>query len=589
MDEEYEDLRNWEEWHTPSAEFRAREKAAQKNYFSDWDTYAASLPGQIGSSMSFGGLQLLSTGLNLAGAVAVRTPNPYIAAGGVASTLLGAAAGIVSGVHENRSEVGSNYKDAVIKELQDKDLYEDFMHDMEYQMKKKKLPYHDDEEDKMTDAFNYFLRGDIQSNDQRVRDIARKHLFGAANLFQNDMMAVSADVAFDTTLNLFVPGGGVAKALRITPVGKFNKYSRTLAKISSDHPLIGTVIRRANAVESGIGTQVADAISPAIGRLYRASKVAVPQLNKLHAGVEKFANGMKKGAAKVASFALNSPKALYKAGNYATGVLNFGGQLISRGFSEAIEEGKQYEYGERFKSGGFAGKSNSILETILDDMSTGTSTALAFVGSQFLGIDSDSDLMANMRGGFIGSIFSHGTLTSAYQQGNDTYRKAKAGDIIAQNLMLKRIQERSDIMNAMQFAKYAQQPSKIAAMNEAFDRYIYIQEQLQNNAKDDKSQQYWTREDIESQRKKFQDIVNLSNSGLIRHIMKNSGIDPSSERGHAFIALVDYAQNKAQEDSDIANDHITEFNQLLDSNRLSVDALGNIKSIVDNIKDIENS
>jgi DNA repair ATPase RecN len=28
MDEEYADLREWEEWHTPSAEFRAKEKAA---------------------------------------------------------------------------------------------------------------------------------------------------------------------------------------------------------------------------------------------------------------------------------------------------------------------------------------------------------------------------------------------------------------------------------------------------------------------------------------------------------------------------------------------------------------------------------
>ena len=71
MDEEYQDLREWEEWHTPSAEFRAKEKAAQSNYLFDWDTYAYSFPGTLGSSMSFGGVQMLSTALNMLGGVAI--------------------------------------------------------------------------------------------------------------------------------------------------------------------------------------------------------------------------------------------------------------------------------------------------------------------------------------------------------------------------------------------------------------------------------------------------------------------------------------------------------------------------------------
>ena len=588
MDEEYSDLKEWEQWHTPSAEYRAKEKAAQANYLHDWDTYAYSFPGTLGSSMSFGGIQMLSTALNMGGAVAIQTGNPYAVAGGVGATLAGAGLGIISGVHENKSEVGSNYKDAVIKELQDKGLYEDFMHDMEYQMKKKGLFYHKDEEDKMNDAFNYFIRGDIYTNDQRVREIATKHLFGANNLFQNDMMAVSADVAFDTGLNLFMPSGSVAKSLKILPTGKFNSYTRSLAKFSSEHPLIGKVIRRNHAVQSGFGTDILDAVSPLAGRMYRGAKVAIPGLNKIHAGAEAFAKGMSKGVDKVADFFNASPASLYKLKTVGGSTLDFGGMLLKRGFSEAIEEGKQYKYGERFKEGGFAGKSNTILETLLDDLSTGTSSALAFFGSQFLGIDSDSELMSNMRGGFIGGLLNHGTLISAYQQANNTIGEMKAGDILTKNVLFKRIQERGDIMNAMKFAKYATNPNKIAQMNEAFDRFEGIEESYRESAQEDPQQQYWTKEDIDQQRKLFNQVVQIANSNAIRNGLEQQGIDVNSERGRATIALIAYAMNKNKEDIDISNEHISQFNQLLDDNRLSVDALGNIKSIVESIGDIDN-
>jgi hypothetical protein len=341
------------------------------------------------------------------------------------------------------------------------------------------LFYHSNEEDKIEDILNYFVRGDIEYNDQRINTIATKHLFGANNLFQNDMVAVSADVAFDTGLNLFMPAGSVAKALKLSPVGKFNEYTRFLAGVSSEHPLIGNVIRRVGAVESGVGTKVLDAVSPVAGWAYRGAKTAVPQLNKLHAGVEAFANGMKKGIKNLTSFITDAPASTFKLNTVGKGFLTFGGMSLMRGFSEAIEEGKQYKYGEEFKKGGFAGRSNSILETLADDFSTGTSAALAFLGSQFLGLESDSELMSNMRGGFVGGILNHGSLITAYQQANNTRCEIKMGNLLMQNLMYQRIQERGEMLNGVQFAKYATNPNKVAQMNAAFDRMIDISERYQ--------------------------------------------------------------------------------------------------------------
>lgn len=334
------------------------------------------------------------------------------------------------------------------------------------------------------------------------------------------MVAVSADVAFDTGLNLFMPAGSVAKALKIAPIGKFNGYTRALAGISSEHPLIGNIIRRIGAVESGVGTRALDAVSPVAGWAYRAAKTAIPQLNKIHAGAEAFANGMKKGVKNLVSFATDAPASAFKINAIGKGMLTFAGMSVMRGFSEAIEEGKQYKYGERFKEGGFAGKSNSILETLADDFSTGTSAALAFLGSQFLGIESDSELMSNMRGGFVGGILNHGTIITAYQQANNTAGEMKMGDLFMNNLMYQRIQERSEMLNGTQFARYATNPNKIAQMNAAIDRMIDISEQYREKAENDPTQSYWTKEDIETQRELFNRIVNVANSSFVQQSLE---------------------------------------------------------------------
>jgi hypothetical protein len=48
-------------------------------------------------------------------------------------------------------------------------------------------------------------------------------MFGANNVFQNDMMAVSADVAFNAGLNVFGATGKVAEAMKLLPQG--SKYA----------------------------------------------------------------------------------------------------------------------------------------------------------------------------------------------------------------------------------------------------------------------------------------------------------------------------------------------------------------------------
>ena len=77
--------------------------------------------------MSFGGTQMLSTALNMIGGIATQSGNPYAVGAGVAATLAGAGLGIVSGINENKSEVGSNYKDAIKADFEKKELLDEFV------------------------------------------------------------------------------------------------------------------------------------------------------------------------------------------------------------------------------------------------------------------------------------------------------------------------------------------------------------------------------------------------------------------------------------------------------------------------------
>lgn len=152
--------------------------------------------------------------------------------------------------------------------------------------------------------------------------------------------------------------------------------------------------------------------------------------------------------------------------------------------------------------------------------------------------------MSNMRGGFVGGLLNHGTIITAYQQANNTVGEMKVGDLFMQNMMYQRIQERSEMLNGEKFAKYATNPNKVAQMNAAIDRMIDISGQYEERAKTDSSQQYWTREDIETQRDLFNRIVAVANNGYVRNSIENQGIDIDSKRGNALVAMIAYGLNK---------------------------------------------
>jgi hypothetical protein len=92
------------------------------------------------------------------------------------------------------------------------------LEDGKKQLEHKGIVVRDDE-----DVFRHFILKDYKPNNPVIQDLALRHMFGANNAFQNDMMAVSADVAFNAGLNVFGATGKVAEAMKLLPQG--SKYA----------------------------------------------------------------------------------------------------------------------------------------------------------------------------------------------------------------------------------------------------------------------------------------------------------------------------------------------------------------------------
>lgn len=533
---------DWEAWHTPSKEFKAREKAAQDNYILDADTYKYGIWTVLGSSASFNGAQLLSTGLDWLGAGLLMAPNPYTKAAGAVATAAGGVTGLVSGAYENRTEITQNYIKGLREDLEKAGKLSSFLDEGKKQLKDKNIPVRDDD-----DVFRHFILKDYKSNDPVVQELALRHMFGANNAFQNDMMAVSADVAVNTGINVFGATGQVAEALKIFPEGSKFAFLRKVAQ----NPVLEKGYR---AAQKASASTIASAISPLANIPYN---VAVKPVIK---GVKSALTPMVKAVSKemdtLISWAKVAPKTLFRSGTVGKYTIDFLGKTAGRGFSESVEEGKQYEYGNKFANGEFAGESKSIFGTLIDDLSTGLYTGLAFVGHQFFGMQADRELMANMRGGFIGGILNHGTVISAVQNYTNGRGELKAGDIVFNNVMAEKLRQRSNIINGEEMGKYSSRSGYVAMMN-AFDRIQKIHDHITEDASDKVG---LTQEELSNQRNMFRRIAALSNDKKVIDRATALGIKQNSADFRKLVSLINTAD-------EIQTSNIQEYNGLVEQAR----------------------
>lgn len=108
---------------------------------------------------------------------------------------------------------------------------------------------------------------------------------------------------------------------------------------------------------------------------------------------------------------------------------------LGLGFAEAIEEGKQHQHGDAYAKGEFEGDQQGLLDLLQNDLSTEARGAMSFLGSTLLGLYSDPQLLAEMRGGFLAPYGNAMTLVNTYSRFGDVVTDIKTTNLAANSVM----------------------------------------------------------------------------------------------------------------------------------------------------------
>lgn len=473
-----QELEDWNKKHKISKEWHDRVRRAQQNYErpegwwnqfkSNWnaDNILYNQVEQFGYSASSWDKQAAAMAINMT-AMALSGGSSITAniAGGTLATT-GAMIGVSSGADENNQEVTEGLKQRISNSLQNagKDVIEDVM-------KEGKRLYPDASQDEILDKIAHL---EFLPNNHKALKALQDARKGINATYEKDMAAVVSDEAFGAFVN------GIGALPKGVGAGLSKKFADN-AKYRFVRQKIGKAVNAAEeAVESStsVGLGLAGAPVIAAGKAAAKSKAGrwvVEQGTKVG---EKIANSsvgklVADGAAKTVEMgkmipakllAKASPEARYMLEKKAKrallgkevldpfgrvtrkgGILNFAGKTVSKGVSEAIEEGKQSVTGKEWVNNEDPEQVVGFFDLLLSDASKGLKLMPSAVGVPFgisLGMSNDPEIFSAMFGGFMGSnihqasINTGSSILKAIGSGSYWGDQISIGDALAHNAVL---------------------------------------------------------------------------------------------------------------------------------------------------------
>ena len=573
MADNIRELKSWQaSGYNPDEEYMRIANSVTDFNFTDAKTYTHGMPGLIGSSMSFGGYQLASTALGLTAMAAATYGSggltlPIFASAG--STALG----VVSGHYENDTELYDNYKEPFLKKLGQAKQYDKWLADG-----RKALGKRDASEDEVM----YAMAAGIYEPTEKIKKIAATATYGLNNLYQNDMMAVVGNELFDASINFLGPIAKVARASMLTPGAKATRFQR-MYKYMHEHPNMDALTKTKFAAEKfgekfmdaefggGIFSSVAYPLTLVGRSLEAGAKMAMPT---------KWVNALNKTFSLSGDIMEKMPKFLLGSKAIGKNAAEFVGKVLGSGWSESIEEGKQYLNGKAFQDGSYAGASDSLMDSIINDIAGGSRAAYSFVGDMF-GVTADRELIANMKGGFLGG-FGHTATIQAVSAIGNTVQDLRVNDFVVNNVLAHKMADRATIQNNSYLARQTS-PRQYEKVMNAFDA-------LEDAARDAEEKNgienlNYSVEDVQEQRRAYQRVFEMANSKNVQEAAKHLDIKPGTEKFGNYVGLVMWAKELAkdgvarlQENGKRANQMLTGF---LTGVQNSEESLQNILSKLD--------
>lgn len=546
MADNIRELKSWQEsGYNPSEEYMKIANSVTDFNFTDAKTYTHGMPGLIGSSMSFGGYQLASTALGLT-AMAAAT----YGSGGLALPIFASAGstalGVISGHYENTAEGYDNYKEPFIKKLEANNQYDKWIADGRKALGKK---------DATDDEVMYAMAAGIYEPTEKIKKIAENATYGLNNLYQNDMTAVIGNELFDAGLNFLAPIAKIAKASMLTPGAKATRFQR-MYKYAHEHPNLAKLdfaARRfgekfANAeFGDGVFSSVAFPLMLVGRSLEAGARMAIPT---------KWVRALNKTFSLSGDIMQKMPKTLLGGEDMAKNTFGFVSKVLGSGWSESIEEGKQYLNGKAFQEGSYAGASDSLMDSIINDIAGGARSAYSFVGDMF-GATSDRELIANMKGGFLGG-FGHTATIQALSLVGNTSQDLTVNDFVVNNVLAHKMADRTTIQNNSYLATQTS-PRQYEKIMNVFD----AMEDAARDAEEKHGRENlnYSVEDVQEQRKAYQRVFELANSKNVQDAAKQLDIKPGTKEFGNFMGLVMWAKDLAKDGVTHVNDTAKRINQ----------------------------
>lgn len=401
---------------------------------------------------------------------------------------------------------------------------------------------------------------------------------GVNATFDKDMMAVANDAMVNFALYSAKLPKGFGSAIN-SGLNHFSKYvvaknavksfgKQTLEKAGMTNAGKYTAIM-AKDFKSGFGTgySVANDVSQltgvGLGTLTGATKAVGKKLGipntKLYQTAAKAATNTTEMITSLPSKLLRSatnkisdPRKAFlvkqgakKAGKWA---LQMGKRQFESGFSESIEEGKQYLNGQDWINNADPDQVVSFFDVALNDMSMGNSLITAALGIPFgakWGLAAtDGELYANMTGGWLGGAL-HTTSVNVMSSAAGLLggNPMTLDKVVAHNALLDQNTMTNKFVQGTKIARQVYTAAGKEQFDSKFDEF-----QKFNQQRIDQGVEGYTEEQLQAEKDYAQQIYKIANSGRTKAQAKNLGIREGSQQYAKFVAAKAMYTERKKED-----------------------------------------
>ena len=613
-----EDKRKVEASHKVSSYFKNKMETSSDDVV-EWDGIIPSLNmdnilykqvQQQGYSNSSWDKNVASYAMQLAALLATKSPT-------LAATFsaTGAAGQYQAGVEENNGQILEDYQQRLVRQLKDDDLYNDVI-----KAGKKKFKNSSEQE-----IIEKLATGQWDPNKSQVDPIIVKSLSeslaqsrrGVNAVFDKDMMAVGTDALVNFGLySSKIPSGfgsAITKATGKAAAYTVRKIDNTVLKntalnsvLLADATKAGVkdlltragkskvgkyVVATAKDIKGGFGAgyKLGEKVSPlsgviggavtgtakAITKQLPESSIAGKIVNNLVKDVQLGTELLKSVPKKILTNAtnlINDPSKAFLAQQVAKGVgekaINIGGRILTSGFSESIEEGKQYLNGQDWVNNDNPQNVIGFFDTLLTDMSVGNSLITSALGIPFgakWGLAAkDPELYANMTGGYLGGAM-HNASIEALSTVSDLGFKTLTGsaplsleNVIIHNTLLD---QNSRLNQFGSLSKMAKQISSVSGKQQFDDKLKEFRDF--NKQREDQGLDAFTQDQIDEEQKIADNLYKTYNSPKTKFQAANALIQPGSKKYAKFVAAKHMYQDMLDELSDEAIQNSNDTDKIL--------------------------